>query len=143
MTPAVSRGRGLLAVMAVIVVCSGVVQGYLTPLLPAVGHHVGIGGVGQSNLYLLSQLAFAVLTPLLSRWGDIWGHRRLLRIAVAMVAAGSLLIASRPTTTTLALGMVLQGAVVGFFPLLAGILRSRAPEHGRTGMSVLVGALLL
>ncbi|MGN5633025.1 MFS transporter [Streptomyces sp. AC154] len=143
MTNAISRGRGLIATMSVIVVCSGVVQGYLTPLLPVVGGHVGIGGVGQNNLYLLSQVAFAVLTPLLSRWGDMWGHRRLLLIAVAMVAAGSLLIAARPTTATLALGMVLQSAVVGFFPLLAGILRSRSPEHGRVGMSVLVGALLL
>ncbi|MFG3155549.1 MFS transporter [Streptomyces sp. NPDC048219] len=143
MPGAIGRNRGQLATMTVIVVCSGVVQGYLTPLLPVVGRHVGLGGVGQSNLYLLSQLAFAVLTPLLSRWGDIWGHRRLLRIAVVMVAAGSLLIALRPTTATLALGMTLQSAVVGFFPLLAGILRSRAPEHGRSGMSVLVGALLL
>ncbi|MEU3844805.1 MFS transporter [Streptomyces sp. NPDC028635] len=143
MTGTISRGRGLLATMTLIVVCSGVVQGYLTPLLPVVGRHIGLSGVGQNNLYLLSQLAFAVLTPLLSRWGDIHGHRRLLRVAVAMVAAGSLLIAVRPTTATLAVGMTLQGAVVGFFPLLAGILRSRAPERGRTGMSVLVGALLL
>ncbi|MFG2792241.1 MFS transporter [Streptomyces sp. NPDC048419] len=143
MTRAISRGPGLIATMIVIVVCSGVVQGYLTPLLPVVGGHVGIGGVGQNNLYLLSQVAFAVLTPLLSRWGDIWGHRRLLLIAVAMVAVGSLLIAARPTTATLAVGMVAQSAVVGFFPLLAGILRSRSPEHGRVGMSMLVGALLL
>ncbi|CAM5396277.1 MFS transporter OS=Streptomyces tendae OX=1932 GN=GUR47_22145 PE=4 SV=1 [Streptomyces tendae] len=143
MTSAVSRGRGLIATMVVIVVCSGVVQGYLTPLLPVVGGHVGIGGVGQNNLYLLSQIAFTVLTPLLSRWGDMWGHRRLLLVAVAMVAVGSVLIAARPATTTLAIGMVLQSAVVGFFPLLAGILRSRSPEHGRIGMSVLVGALLL
>ncbi|MET7321408.1 MFS transporter [Streptomyces sp. NPDC005549] len=143
MTNAISRGRGLIATMVVIVVCSGVVQGYLTPLLPVVGDHVGIGGVGQNNLYLLSQVAFAVLTPLLSRWGDMWGHRRLLLIAVIMVAVGSVLIATRPTTATLSVGMVLQSAVVGFFPLLAGILRSRSPEHGRIGMSVLVGALLL
>ncbi|MEU0634319.1 MFS transporter [Streptomyces sp. NPDC005989] len=143
MTNSISRGRGLIATMILIVVCSGVVQGYLTPLLPVVGAHVGIGGVGQNNLYLLSQVAFAVLTPLLSRWGDMWGHRRLLLIAVTMVAVGSLLIAARPTTATLAVGMVLQSAVVGFFPLLAGILRSRSPEHGRVGMSVLVGALLL
>ncbi|WP_381557801.1 MFS transporter [Streptomyces eurythermus] len=143
MTSAVGRGRGLIATMIVIVVCSGVVQGYLTPLLPVVGDHVGIGGVGQNNLYLLSQIAFTVLTPLLSRWGDMWGHRRLLLVAVTMVALGSLLIAARPTTATLAVGMVLQSAVVGFFPLLAGILRSRSPEHGRIGMSVLVGALLL
>ncbi|MEU9519657.1 MFS transporter [Streptomyces sp. NPDC048224] len=143
MTNVISRGRGLITAMIVIVVCSGVVQGYLTPLLPVVGAHVGIGGVGQNNLYLLSQIAFTVLTPLLSRWGDIWGHRRLLLVAVTAVAVGSLLIAARPTTVTLAVGMVLQSAVVGFFPLLAGILRSRSPEHGRVGMSVLVGALLL
>lgn len=143
MTHAISRGRGLIATMILIVVCSGVVQGYLTPLLPVVGAHIGIGGVAQNNLYLLSQVAFAVLTPLLSRWGDMWGHRRLLLIAVTMVAVGSLLIAARPTTATLAVGMVFQSAVVGFFPLLAGILRSRSPEHGRAGMSVLVGALLL
>ncbi|MFI2642046.1 MFS transporter [Streptomyces sp. NPDC018610] len=143
MTNPISRGRGLIATMCVVVVCSGVVQGYLTPLLPVVGAHVGIGGVGQNNLYLLSQVAFAVLTPLLSRWGDMWGHKRLLLIAVAMVAAGSLTIAVWPTTASLAVGMVLQSSVVGFFPLLAGILRSRSPEHGRIGMSVLVGALLL
>ncbi|WP_343235832.1 MFS transporter [Streptomyces sp. SID10815] len=143
MTRAIGRGRGLIATMTVIVVCSGVVQGYLTPLLPVVGRHAGLGGVGQNNLYLLAQVAFAVLTPLLSRWGDMWGHRRLLLIAVTAVSVGSLLIAVRPTTATLAAGMVLQSAVVGFFPLLAGILRSRSPEHGRVGMSVLVGALLL
>ncbi|MFE1949317.1 MFS transporter [Streptomyces sp. NPDC059524] len=133
----------MLAAMAVVVVFSGVVQGYLTPLLPELGARLGIDGVGQNNLYLLAQAAFAVLTPLLSRLGDLHGHRRLLRIALAMVALGSLLMALRPTPLTLAVGMVLQGAVVGFFPLLAGILRSRAPERGRTGMSLLVGALLI
>ncbi|MGW1156899.1 MFS transporter [Streptomyces sp. NPDC002513] len=136
-------GRGMLGAMAVVVVFSGVVQGYLTPLLPELGNRLGVGGVGQNNLYLLSQCAFAVLTPLLSRLGDLYGHRRLLRVAVTMVAAGSLLPAVVPTVATLAVGMVLQGAVVGFFPLLAGILRSRAPERGRTGMSLLVGALLI
>ncbi|MEU5832862.1 MFS transporter [Streptomyces diacarni] len=143
MAAGIGSGRGLLATMAVVVVCSGVVQGYLTPLLPGIGAHLGIGSVGQNNLYLLSQLAFAVLTPLLSRLGDLYGHRRVLRVSVSMVTGGSLLMAAWPATATLALGMVLQGAVVGFFPLLAGILRSRAPELGRTGMSVLVGALLV
>ncbi|MZD04439.1 MFS transporter [Streptomyces sp. SID5785] len=133
----------MLAAMAVVVVFSGVVQGYLTPLLPELGARLGIDGVGQNNLYLLAQAAFAVLTPLLSRLGDLHGHRRLLRVALGMVAAGSLLMALRPTPVTLAVGMVLQGAVVGFFPLLAGILRSRAPERGRTGMSLLVGSLLI
>ncbi|MDQ8702565.1 MFS transporter [Streptomyces sp. LHD-70] len=129
--------------MAVVVLFSGIVQGYLTPLLPELGEQLHIGGVGQNNIYLLSQLAFAVMTPLISRLGDLYGHRRLLRIALAMVAGGSLLMAVWPTAITLAVGVVLQGALVGFFPLLVGILRSRAPERNRTGISLLVGVLLI
>ncbi|WP_405685433.1 MFS transporter [Streptomyces sp. NBC_01387] len=140
---AVSSGPGMLAAMAVVVLFSGIVQGYLTPLLPGLGLRLHIGSVGQNNIYLLSQLAFAVMTPLLSRLGDLYGHRKLLRVALAMVAGGSLLMAAWPSAVTLAVGVVLQGALVGFFPLLVGILRSRAPERNRTGISLLVGVLLI
>lgn len=133
----------MLPAMAVVVLFSGIVQGYLTPLLPELGRQLHIGGVGQNNIYLLSQLAFAVMTPLISRLGDLYGHRRLLRVALAMVASGSLLMAAWPTAATLAVGVVLQGALVGFFPLLVGILRSRAPERNRNGISLLVGVLLI
>ncbi|MET8433100.1 MFS transporter [Streptomyces sp900116325] len=129
--------------MAVVILFSGIVQGYLTPLLPEVGLRLHIGAVGQNNIYLLSQLAFAVMTPLLSRLGDLYGHRKLLRVALAMVASGSLLIAVRPSALTLAVGVTLQGALVGFFPLLVGILRSHAPERNRIGISLLVGVLLI
>ncbi|MFD0027054.1 MFS transporter [Streptomyces sp. NPDC127172] len=140
---AVSSGPAMVATMAVVVLFSGIVQGYLTPLLPEVGRSLHIGTVGQNNIYLLFQLACAVLTPLLSRLGDLHGHRRLLRVALAMVAGGSLLIAAWPSAVTLAVGVTLQGALVGFFPLLVGILRSRAPEQNRTGISLLVGVLLI
>lgn len=140
---AVSSGPAMVATMAVVVLFSGIVQGYLTPLLPEVGRSLHIGTVGQNNIYLLFQLACAVLTPLLSRLGDLHGHRRLLRVALAMVAGGSLLIAAWPSAVTLAVGVILQGALVGFFPLLVGILRSRAPEQNRTGISLLVGVLLI
>lgn len=133
----------MLATMAVVILFSGIVQGYLTPLLPEVGLRLHIGAVGQNNIYLLSQLAFAVMTPLLSRLGDLYGHRKILRVALAMVASGSLLIAVRPSALTLAVGVTLQGALVGFFPLLVGILRSRAPERNRIGISLLVGVLLI
>ncbi|GAA2673580.1 MFS transporter [Streptomyces lunalinharesii] len=133
----------LLAAMAIVVLCSGIVQGYLTPLLPALGPRLHLSSVGQNNIFLLSQLAFAVLTPLLSRLGDLYGHRKLLRIALGMVAGGSLLMAAWPSAATLAVGVLLQGALVGFFPLLVGILRSRAPERNRHGISLLVGVLLI
>lgn len=139
----ITTGRGMLVAMAAIVLFSGIVQGYLTPLLPALGARLHIDGVGQNGIYLLAQAAFAVLTPLLSRLGDLYGHRRLLLAALATVVAGTLLMAARPTQATLAVGVVLQGCVVGFLPLMAGILRHRAPERNRSGIALLVGVLLV
>ncbi|WP_459165273.1 MFS transporter [Bounagaea algeriensis] len=136
-------GSGMLTAMVIVVLFSGIVQGYLTPLLPALGSELHIGSVGQTNIYLLAQLSFAVMTPLLSRLGDLYGHRRLLLAALTTVAAGSLLMAALPTTVTLAVGVVLQGCVVGFFPFLAGILKHRAPERNRSGIALLVGVLLV
>ncbi|WP_329065750.1 MFS transporter [Amycolatopsis sp. NBC_01480] len=133
----------MLTAMVSVEVCSGVVQGYLPPLLPALGLDLHIDTTGQNNVYLLSQLAAAVLTPLLSRLGDLYGHRRLLRWCLALVAAGSLLMAAVPSSATLMAGVAMQGAVVGFLPLLIAILRSRAPRHNRFGIGLLVGGLLV
>lgn len=133
----------MLAAMLAVELCSGVVQGYLPPLLPALGLHLHIDTAGQSDVYLLSQLSPAVLTPLLSRLGDLYGHRRMLRGSLATVALGSLLMAVWPSSTALMVGVVLQGATVGFLPLMLGILRSRAPHRNRSGIGLLVGALLV
>ncbi|GAA2104270.1 MFS transporter [Streptomyces albiaxialis] len=131
----------LLASMALVELLSGVTQGYLTPLLPSLGGAMHLTEAGQTRIYLLSQLAFAVWTPLLAKLGDVYGYRRFLRVSIALVASGSLLMAAWPSLLTLSVGVVLQGAVVGFMPLLIGILRHRAPEHRRSGIGLLVGVL--
>ncbi|MDJ1134202.1 MFS transporter [Streptomyces iconiensis] len=133
--------RVLLASMALVELLSGVTQGYLTPLLPSLGGALHITDAGQTRIYLLSQLAFAVWTPLLAKLGDVYGYRRLLRVSIALVATGSLLMAAWPSPFTLSVGVVLQAAVVGFMPLLIGILRYRAPEYRRSGIGLLVGVL--
>jgi MFS family permease len=131
----------LLGSMALVELLSGVTQGYLTPLLPSLGDTLHITATGQTRIYLLSQLAFAVWTPLLAKLGDAYGYRRFLRVAIALVAVGSLMMAARPSMWTISVGVVLQAAVVGFMPLLIGILRYRAPRHRRFGTGLLVGVL--
>ena len=132
----------LLGSMAVVAALNGVQQGFLTPLLPALGHSLHMSASGQSNIYLLSRLATAIWMPLLAKLGDSYGHRRYLRVAIALVAVGSLVMAVRPTVLTLSVGVVLQGAAVGFMPLLIGILRYLEPTRRRFGVGVLVGVLL-
>lgn len=132
----------MLGSMAIVAALNGVQQGYLSPLLPALGHSLHLTPAGQSNIYLLSRLATAVWMPLLAKLGDSYGHRRFLRVSIALVAIGSLLMSVWPTTATLSVGAVLQGAAVGFMPLLIGILRSREPQRRRFGVGLLVGVLL-
>ncbi|MEV4127008.1 MFS transporter [Nocardia sp. NPDC049707] len=127
--------------MVFVELLSGVTQGYLTPLLPSLGESLHITPAGQTRIYLLSQLAFAIWTPLLAKLGDAYGYRRYLRISIALVAVGTVLMAVRTSLFTLSVGVVLQAAVVGFMPLLIGILRHRAPEQRRFGVGVLVGVL--
>ncbi|WP_326673812.1 MFS transporter [Streptomyces sp. NBC_01257] len=136
--------RTLLVSMVLVEVTSGFTQQYLSPLLPGIGVRSGITSAQISWIYVVQTVSMAVLTPVLSRLGDSHGYRRILRLSVGMVTVGSLLMALWPTLPLLLLGAVLQGGVVGFMPLMIGILRNRAgDEASRRGIGILVGALLL
>ena len=136
--------RTMLLSMAVVEVASGTTQQYLGPLLPGLGEKAGIDTAGQNWNYVIQQLSMAVLTPLLSRLGDMYGYRRVLRVSVLMVTAGSLMMALMPQAAGLTVGAALQGGLVGFMPLLIGILRSRTGrEDSRRGIGLMVGALLI
>jgi MFS family permease len=83
-----------------------------------------------------------VCTPAFSRLGDTLGHRRVLRVAVLLAAAGAVLAALAPDFGLLLAGRVLQGPIGAFTPLAVGILRDRlSTERLRRGIGVVVGAL--
>jgi MFS family permease len=133
---------GLFAGLTLVQLFNGTVQGYLPPVMPAVGTRLGLTAAGQSRLLMVVVLSATVLVPLVARLGDLYGHRRMLLISVATVAVGSLLIAGWPTPVTLVVGSILQGAAVGCYPLMIGILHSRAPQHSRAGMGLLGGVVM-
>lgn len=134
---------GVLALMVVIESLSGVVQGYLNPILPALGPVFDIDAPTINGIFLISNISFAVLTPLISRLGDSYGYRLVLRGSTVMVAIGALLMAFVPSLPTIILGVVLITGVVGFIPLMMGILRITHPETIRTGVSYLIGTLMI
>ncbi|WP_146075137.1 MFS transporter, partial [Streptomyces sp. Ru73] len=136
--------RAMLTSMALVEVASGATQQYLPPILPGLGEQAGLGTAQQNWIIVVQMASCAVLTPVLSRLGDGYGHRRLLRASIVMVVLGSLVMALRPTLPFLTLGAALQGGVVGFMPLMIGILRHQQGEAAsRRGIGILVGALLL
>ena len=141
--PARRAVLGLITAMALVEALSGVTQGYLSPLLPALGPELGIDDPTINGIFLVSNVSFAVLTPIISRLGDSWGCRRVLRSSTAAVALGVLLMAVWPSLWTITVSVVLLTSVVGFIPLMMGILRTESPAHTRTGVGAMIGSLMV
>ncbi|WP_326687301.1 MULTISPECIES: MFS transporter [unclassified Streptomyces] len=121
---------------------SGVIQGMMPALLPELGTSLGVGA-GKLNWVSSAQLlAAAVCVPLFGRLGDMYGHRRLLRVGMVCLAVGSILVAWSPSFAVLLLGRVLQGPLAALLPLEMGLVRDRLdPEGARSAIGMLVGAL--
>ncbi|QEC46967.1 MFS transporter [Baekduia soli] len=101
-----------------------------TALLPAVpqlvaAYHTNASTVAWTFTGFL--LSAAVLTTLLGRLGDMFGKRRVLVIALVLVAAGNLLCGVAGAMPVVIAGRALQGAVAGVFPLAFGIIRDEFP----------------
>lgn len=142
--PVVQRTiTGMIVVMSLIEALSGVTQGYLNPILPALGPVLDIDAPTISGIFLISMVSFAVLTPIISRLGDRFGYRLVLRISTVVVVAGVLLMALVPTLLTISIGVVMLTCVVGFMPMMMGILRVTSPSDTRRGVSAMIGTLMI
>jgi predicted MFS family arabinose efflux permease len=148
-SPATARPRvaapmaGIIIAMALIEALSGITQGYLNPILPALGPELKIDDPTINGLFLISSVAFAVMTPIISRLGDSLGCRMILRVTAVVVAVGVFLMALWPTLITVTIGVVLLTCVVGFIPLMMGILRATNAAATRSGVSVMIATLMI
>ncbi|WP_167369629.1 MFS transporter [Amycolatopsis orientalis] len=130
-------------------------QTSLLPLLPSLARDFGVSAADINWLMIANLVASAVLTPLLGRLGDLYGHKRLLLLALLGPVAGSLLAALTHSFALLVLARVLQGATAGVFPLAVGIIRTHLPQPARgmalistsmgvgSGLGVLAGSVLM
>ncbi|MEV6328840.1 MFS transporter [Streptomyces sp. NPDC051909] len=139
--PRVTAVVGLLVVFELV---SGFLQGSGPALVPAVQDWQSISA-SQAQWYMAVQfLAAAVGVPVFGRLGDLYGHRRLVRIALVCIAAGTVLVALAPNLTVLLVGRALIGPVAALLPLEIGLVRDRLDVEGaRRAVALLVGALTL
>ncbi|MGC5397186.1 MFS transporter [Streptomyces sp. DT20] len=133
----------VIASVALVELSSGVTQGFLSPLLQRLTGTLHVTAADLNWLSICNLLASVAFTPVLSRMGDLYGHRRILRWTLAIVLTGSLIVGMSTSFRMLLVGQVLQGAFAGFFPLLVGILRNRTSDgESRRGISLMVAALV-
>ncbi|MEU3664209.1 MFS transporter [Streptomyces sp. NPDC032940] len=140
-TASVGAVVGLLVLFEV---TSGFLQGGIAPLLPAIGTELGISDADLNWVISAQLLAAAVSVPAFGRLGDLYGHRRMLRISLVCVTVGSLLVAFAPSLPVLLVGRVLLGPLAALLPLEIALVRDRlSVEQARSAIARLVGALTL
>ncbi|MFF2438755.1 MFS transporter [Streptomyces sp. NPDC058107] len=139
-----ARVRAVVGVLVAFELFSGFVQGADAPLLPAVQDEWGVSAADAQWFMTVHLLAAAVSVPVLGRLGDLYGHRRLLRIALGCVTAGTLLVFLAPTYTVALVGRALMGAIGSLLALEIGLVRGRLDASGaRRAIGLLVAALTL
>ncbi|GAA1617186.1 MFS transporter [Kribbella sancticallisti] len=129
MRTSTSSARLILLVLATAAASFSMLQSLVSPALPVIQRdlHTSQGTVTWTlTAWLLSA---SVATPLLGRIGDLAGKKRTLMIALAAVAAGSLIAALAPNIAVLIVGRVVQGLGGAIFPLSFGIVRDEFPSE--------------
>jgi MFS family permease len=130
-----SRPALVVSVLAACGLAVSLMQTLVVPLLPRFPQLLGASTSTVTWLVTATLVAGAVCAPMLGRLGDMYGKRRMLVVALALVAAGSALGAVAPDVGTLIVARALQGASLGVIPLGISIMRDVLPE-GRVGSGV-------
>ncbi|GGD08385.1 MFS transporter [Nocardioides daphniae] len=142
--------QGLVAVvgfLAAVEFASGMLQGFYTPIYTQIADHLSISD-GDLNWFEAAQLIVSALcVPLLSRLGDLIGHKQVLLLSTAVTALGSWIVAFAPSFTTFLIGWAVQGAYVVWLPIEVAIIYRLTAGTGRQGLltrraaAILVGVL--
>jgi MFS family permease len=140
-SPPAAGAAPVVGALVVLEFASGLLQGWLPPLLPSILQQYGTTAAELNWVSAVYLLSSAVCLPLMSKLGDRYGHRRLLVVAAVLVAIGSVVVAVAPTFEILLLGRAMQGPLNAFLPLEFAIVRERAGRRAGRVIGLLVGAL--
>ncbi|MFF1828604.1 MFS transporter [Paenarthrobacter sp. NPDC058040] len=133
--------RGAVGFLIIMEFGSGILQGWYPVLLKAIGLEFKVGSAELNWVNTAYLLATVLCVPVIAKLGDRFGHKRLLLISTAMVAAGSVLVAMAPSFAIFLVGRALQAPLAAFLPLEFAIVRERDEENAGKSIGKLVGAL--
>jgi len=121
---------------------SGFMQGYYTPFVASIVQHHGADAAAANWFNSIFALSGAVVVPLLSKLGDRYGHRLVLRWAVGIVFLAAIIIAFAPNYATVLVGRALMGPLAVWLPLEIAIIHSRLTgQTARRAIALVVAVL--
>jgi MFS family permease len=117
-------------------------QTLVIPLLPTMMVVFDASVTAVTWVFTASLLAGAVATPLLTRFGDMYGKKRMILVAMSALIAGSLVCALAQSLLMIIVGRALQGVSVSLIPLALGTIRDAFPPHRLTTAFGVVSATM-
>jgi len=134
-------------VVAVLALCGTVVslqQTLVVPLLPDLPRMLHTAPDNASWLVTATLVAGAVAIPSLSRLADMYGKKRMMLVAIAVMVAGSVLGAVTSALPLLITARALQGVGVALIPVGIAIMRDELPpERLPLGVAVMSATLAI
>ncbi|WP_131739463.1 MFS transporter [Actinomadura roseirufa] len=141
--PAAPSSTGLtLLALAVAGMVVSVQQTLVIPLLPQLMHRFDASVTAVTWVFTASLLAGAVATPLLTRFGDMYGKKRMILLALVLLLAGSVICALSGSLPVLIAGRALQGVSSAMIPLAIGMIRDTFPRERVTTAIGVVSATM-
>jgi MFS family permease len=130
--------------LVIVEMVRGLIQGMTPSLIPQIGKQFDIVPADLNWIASVQLLAASIAVPIVSRLGDLHGHRRLMRFSLASVLIGAALFAYGPSFPVMLLGQVFLGPVAALLPLQLAIVRSRLDvAKARSAIGFLVAAALV
>src|SRR5882724_9578233 len=137
-----SRPGLILGVLALGGGAYALLQSLVVPALPVLQRDLHTSTSGVAWVFTSYLLAASVVTPIAGRLGDMFGKKRVLVIALAGLAAGSLLAAVVTSLPLMIVARTIQGLGGAIFPLAFGIIRDEFPRERVAGAIALVSGIL-
>jgi MFS family permease len=130
------------ATLVMAVLAYALMQSLVAPALLSIQHDVHTSTTTVTWLLSGYLLSACVATPILSRFGDMFGKRRMVICVLLAFLVGTVVCALATSITQLILGRVIQGAGGALFPLSVGIIRDEFPSRRVvTGVATLSGII--
>lgn len=121
----------LLGAFLFVELTSGILQGYYIPLISKICQHLGIAYADYNWFEAAQLLLSALAVPILSRLGDIYGHKRILIISTAVTAVASWSLVFASSFPLYLIAFAFQGFYVVWLPLEVALIFDRGRRSGR------------
>ncbi|WP_432002415.1 MFS transporter [Streptomyces sioyaensis] len=141
-SPAVPNPNVIVAVLAFAGIVVSLMQTLVIPIVPELPKLLDASASDTAWAVTATLLAAAVATPIAGRLGDMYGKRRILLTSLAVLTAGSAVVALSESLTPMIIGRLLQGLSAGVIPLGLSIMRDELPAERLGSGTALMSASL-